>query len=48
VRPNGMQASDSVRDSSNPVSLLSGQAPLFNRDGLTVPAALKDDRNAKR
>jgi hypothetical protein len=44
ARPNGMNASESVRDSSNPVSLLSGQPPLPKRAELTVPAVLKDDR----
>jgi hypothetical protein len=47
ARPNATQASDSVRDSSNPVSLLSGQPPQPNRSELTVPAVLKDDRARK-
>jgi hypothetical protein len=47
ARPNATQASDSVRDSSNPVSLLSGQGPLPSRSEPTVPATLKDDRMRK-
>jgi hypothetical protein len=48
ARPNATHADDGVRDSSNPVSLLSGQPSLPNRSELTVPAVLKDDRARKR
>jgi hypothetical protein len=44
-RPNATHASDSLRDSSNPVSLLTGQAPLPHPHELTAPAVLKDDRH---
>jgi hypothetical protein len=44
ARPHASSAGDSVRDSSNPVSLLTGQAPLPDPHELTAPAVLKDDR----
>jgi hypothetical protein len=44
ARPYSRLPSDSVRDSSNPASLLSGGGPLPIRQELTAPAMLKDDR----
>lgn len=43
ARPHGTGASDSVRDSSNPASLLGAHLRPLARDELTAPAVLKRD-----